>query len=224
MPLGTLGDDNAEGRDVLMELVERLADNYPFHSPRYAGQMLKPPHPVAWAAYATTMLLNPNNHALDGGPATAKLERECVDRRGPMVGLPEPYLGHLTTSGTIANLEALWVARELRPGEPVVSSENAHYTHARIGSVIGLPHQPAPQDSPGRRGLGALAAGLAAGGGGAVVAALGRTSPGAIGGLDALADLCKIHGARLPVDAGYGGFSAVGEPFPGLARADSVVV
>src|SRR4051794_20573280 len=173
MPLGTLGDDNAEGRDVLMELVERLADNYPFHSPRYAGQMLKPPHPVAWAAYATAMLLNPNNHALDGGPATAQLERECVDQLAAMVGFPEPHLGHLTSSGTIANLEALWVTRELRPDEVVLYGENAHYTHSRIGEVIGLRLEAVPQDELGRLDLDALADRLRVGGVGTVVATLG---------------------------------------------------
>ena len=57
------------------ELVERLADNYPFFHPDYAGQMLRPPHPVALVAYAIAARINPNNHALDGGPATAQLER-----------------------------------------------------------------------------------------------------------------------------------------------------
>src|SRR5947207_6014877 len=121
VPLGSLAADPyvpAPGeREALETLAERLADNYPFHLPQYAGQMLKPPHPVAWAAYATTMLLNPNNHALDGGPATAALEREAVADLAELLGVSEPYLGHLTSSGTIANLEALWVARELRPGE-----------------------------------------------------------------------------------------------------------
>ena len=32
------------------EFAARMAGNYPFHHPRYAGQMLKPPHPVAIAA------------------------------------------------------------------------------------------------------------------------------------------------------------------------------
>src|SRR5436190_19185157 len=150
LPLGTLAAEEAEageaGREALDELARRLADNYPFHLPRYAGQMLKPPHPVAWAAYATAMLLNPNNHALDGGPATASLERECVDRLAAMLGIDEPHLGHLTSSGTIANLEALWVARELRPDDAVVSGDNAHYTHARIGAVLGLRHETLPQD------------------------------------------------------------------------------
>src|SRR5580658_9773161 len=60
------------------ELFERLDDNYPFFHPRYAGQMLKPPHPAAIAGYLAAMQINPNAHALDGGPATAQLEKEVV--------------------------------------------------------------------------------------------------------------------------------------------------
>src|SRR4051812_35645937 len=179
MPLGALGDDNAEGRDVLMELVERLADNYPFHSPRYAGQMLKPPVPVAWAAYAATMLLNPNNHALDGGPATAVLEREAVRELAGMFGL-SPYLGHLAASGTIANLEALWVARELRPDEVVLSGANAHYTHGRMCRVVRARHETVPEDASGRLALDALETRLKAGGVGTVVATAGTTALGAL--------------------------------------------
>src|SRR3954470_12393563 len=89
---------------------ERMATSYPFHHPRYAGQMLKPPHPVAIAAYTAALHVNPNNHALDGGPATSAMEVEVVRGLAAMFGLPEDSLGHLTSSGTIANLEALWVA------------------------------------------------------------------------------------------------------------------
>jgi tyrosine decarboxylase / aspartate 1-decarboxylase len=35
---------------VLGEVAARMADNYPYFHPLYAGQMLKPPHPVARAA------------------------------------------------------------------------------------------------------------------------------------------------------------------------------
>ena len=72
--------------------------NYPFFHPRYAGQMLKPPHPVAAAAYVAAMHVNPNNHALDGGPATSEMEKEVVARLAAMFGLPG-HLGHLTASG-----------------------------------------------------------------------------------------------------------------------------
>src|SRR5262249_27759223 len=67
-----------KAREVLDELIDRLRDNYPFFHPSFAGQMLKPPHPIAAVAYFLTMQINPNNHALDGGPATAKMEIEVV--------------------------------------------------------------------------------------------------------------------------------------------------
>ena len=57
---------------ALAELSDRMLDNYPFGHPRYAGQMVKPPHPVAVVGYLAAMQLNPNNHALDGGPATSR--------------------------------------------------------------------------------------------------------------------------------------------------------
>ena len=56
--------------EVLHEVAERPQDNYPSFHPLYAGQMLKPPHPVAHLAYALAMWINPNNHALDGGRAS----------------------------------------------------------------------------------------------------------------------------------------------------------
>ena len=220
LPLGTLTADAAPADPAaaaaLAELAERLRNTYPYPDPEYAGQMLKPPAPVAWAAYATAMLLNPNNHALDGGPATAEMEREAVDALGDMLGVPSPRLGHLTSSGTIANLEALWIARELTGGATVVSSESAHYTHSRMCGVLGVAHESIAQDERGRMDLDALAARLRAGGVGTVVATLGTTSLGALDDVGAIADLCAAHGARLHVDTAYGGFFALladgGEP------------
>src|SRR5580698_10294289 len=131
-----------EGMDAVMSRVaERMADNYPYFHPLYAGQMLKPPHPLARAAYALAMVINPNNHALDGGRASSRMEIEAVRAIAGMFGWTE-YLGHLTSGGTFANLEALWVAGQLAPGKRVVASENAHYTHNRISAVLGLPFNP----------------------------------------------------------------------------------
>ena len=220
-------------RDALRELTERLTNNFPYPDPRYAGQMLKPPAAVAWAAYATAMLLNPNNHALDSGPATAEMEKDVVAQLAGMFGLPR-HLGHLTASGTIANLEALWVARELRPDRVIVSGANAHYTHARVSAVLGARHDTVPQDALGRIDLDGLEARLRRGDVGTVVATPGTTALGAVDDVGAVADLCAAHGARLHVDAAYGGFFALladgGEPgvatapFAAIARADSVVI
>src|SRR5579859_1450275 len=64
--------------EILAATAERLQDNYPYFHPLYAGQMLKPPHPVARLAYALAQWINPNNHALDGGRATSAMEKEAV--------------------------------------------------------------------------------------------------------------------------------------------------
>ena len=129
------------GREAMAEVLEatarRLGDNYPYFHPLYAGQMLKPPHPVARAAYALAMKINPNNHALDGGRASSAMEVEAVREIAGMFGWKE-FLGHLTSSGTFANLEALWMAGQLAPGRRIVGSEQAHYTHQRISSVLKL--------------------------------------------------------------------------------------
>src|SRR4051795_4576204 len=209
LPLGSLltdeHDSAPEEREALAELAERLRNTYPYPDPHYAGQMLKPPTAIAWAAYATAMLLNPNNHALDGGPATAEMEKEAVAQVAAMFGF-EQHLGHLTASGTIANLEALWVARELHPDAAIISGDNAHYTHARVSAVLGARHETVPQDAAGRLDLDALEQRLRRGGVGTVVATPGTTALGAVDDVAAVADLCLHHGARLHVDAAYGGF------------------
>src|SRR5579871_664069 len=71
---------------VLDETARRLGDNYPYFHPLYAGQMLKPPHPVARAAYALAMAINPNNHARDGGRASSEMEVEAVAGIAAMFG------------------------------------------------------------------------------------------------------------------------------------------
>src|SRR5579884_2038147 len=71
---------------VLDEVAGRLGDNFPYFHPLYAGQMLKPPHPVARAAYALATWINPNNHALDGGRASSAMEKEAVAAIAGMIG------------------------------------------------------------------------------------------------------------------------------------------
>ena len=195
------------------EFTERLADNYPFFHPRYAGQMLKPPHPAAVAGYLAAMLINPNNHALDGGPATARMEREVTAQLAAMFGFGT-HLGHLTTSGTIANLEALFVARELHPGRGVAFSADAHYTHSRMCGLLGIEGHPVAVDRRGRMDLDALDELLRTGRVGTVVLTAGTTGLGAIDPIHEALGLCRRHGARIHVDAAYGGFFTI------LARAE----
>ncbi len=226
--LPALGEDAAA---ILREAAVRMRDNDPYAHPLYVGQMLKPPHPIARAAYAMAMSVNPNNHALDGGRASSAMEFEAVATLAKMFGWPQ-YLGHLSSSGTFANLEALWVAGQLRPGSAVAASDQAHYTHTRISSVLGLPVSTIRSDDSGRMDMKALEQALKSGEVGTVVATLGTTAVGAVDPLDRILELQKEYGFRVHVDSAYGGYFKLARnlgpearvAFDAIPRADSIVV
>src|SRR3984885_4794864 len=216
---------------VMSQVAERMADNYPYFHPLYAGQMLKPPHPLARAAYALAMVINPNNHALDGGRASSRMEIEAVRAIAAMFGWAD-YLGHLTSGGTFANLEALWIAGQLAPGKRIVASEQTHYTHGRISAVLGLPFSTVAADRAGRMDMAALESALQAGDVGTVVVTLGTTATGSVDPLHKVLALRSEYCFRVHVDAAYGGYftlvSTLGEEaaraFACVAQADSIVV
>ena len=239
--------EGARLQEALGRFGERLGGSYPFFHARYAGQMLKPPHPVALAAYAATAAINPNNHALDGGPATSAMEQEAVAALASMIGYdPATCLGHLTSGGTVANLDALFIAREVAAaagttGGAVLHSAAAHYTHARMAHVLGMPSEAVSTDADGRMDVDDLDARLACGGVAVVVATAGTTGTGAVDPVDDILDVAARHGVRVHVDAAYGGFFAllardpesegaallgadVCRHFAAIERADSVVL
>ena len=146
---------------TLMATAQRLQNTYPYHHPLYAGQMLKPPHPIALLTYTLAMSINPNNHALEGGRATSPMEKEAVAQIAAMFGW-ETLLGHLCGGGTMANLEALWVAGQLAPGKTILASAQAHYTHERISKVLQLPFETVTCDERGRMDVHALETRLSA--------------------------------------------------------------
>ncbi|MBT8086520.1 MAG: aminotransferase class I/II-fold pyridoxal phosphate-dependent enzyme [Gammaproteobacteria bacterium] len=216
---------------VLQTVAERMQDNYPYHHPQYAGQMLKPPHPIARMAYALSLWINPNNHALDGGRASSAMEKECILELGRMFGWDQP-LGHLAGGGTMANLEALWVGGQLHPGKYIVASEQAHYTHSRISEVLKLPFSSVAADNDGRMDVGALDEKLASGDVGTVVVTVGTTGLGAVDPLPEILALKADYDFRIHVDAAYGGYFALSDlladrtraSFERLGDADSIVI
>lgn len=217
--------------EVLGEVATRLHDNYPYFHPLYAGQMLKPPHPVARLAYALAQEINPNNHALDGGRASSAMEKEAVAEIASMFGWQE-HLGHLTSSGTFANLEALWVGRQLAPGKTVLASSQAHYTHSRISEVLQLPFDSVATDERGRMDVDALGARLGRGDVGMVVATAGTTGMGAVDPIAEILALRDRFDFRLHVDAAYGGYFRLVDTlsadtqaaFAAIIGSDSVVI
>jgi tyrosine decarboxylase/aspartate 1-decarboxylase len=217
--------------EVLTATAERLRDNYPYFHPLYAGQMLKPPHPVARLAYALAMWINPNNHALDGGRATSAMEKEAVAEIARLFGWAD-YLGHLCGGGTMANLEALWVAGQLQPGKKILASEQAHYTHGRICGVLQLPFETVPCDSRGRMDANALAKRAEPGDVGTVVATMGTTATGSVDPLPEILELGEKNRFRVHADAAYGGYFVLAETlgedaaraFARIGETDSIVI
>ncbi|HWC89244.1 MAG TPA: aminotransferase class I/II-fold pyridoxal phosphate-dependent enzyme, partial [Pirellulales bacterium] len=199
--------------------------------PLYIGQMLKPPHAIARLAYALAMFLNPNNHAADGGRASSIMEQEVVAELAALVGWRQ-HLGHLTSGGTMANFEALWIARQLRPGAAIAASTQAHYTHSRLAAVLNIPFCAVPVDASGRMNVAALTELAAASQIGTIVASLGTTAAGAVDPLPEILRVAAAHGLRVHVDAAYGGYFKLAgnlDPpavaaFDSMHRADSLVV
>lgn len=216
---------------VLQELSVRLRDNYPYFHPLYAGQMLKPPHLIAHLAYSLALWINPNNHALDGGRATSFMEKEAVAQLAGMFGW-KTHLGHLSSGGTMANLEALWVSRQLQGRKVILASSQAHYTHGRMCEVLGVPFETVPADRQGRMSLQALSTRLQQGGVATIVATLGTTATGSIDPLPEILELRNQFGFRVHVDAAYGGYFTLCEDvlphvrraFDSLAQVDSIVI
>lgn len=228
---GATAGDHRRLTEVLTAAADRMRDNFPYFHPLYAGQMLKPPHPVARLAYALALWINPNNHALDGGRASSAMEKEAVGEIAAMMGW-STHLGHLTGGGTMANLEALWIAGQLAPGATVVASNQAHYTHERVSGVLGLAYRSVPVDGQGRMDLNDLARMLDAGNVGTVVATLGTTAIGAVDPLPELLRLRERYPFRIHADTAYGGYfrlaanlsRSAAAAYEALSEVDSLVI
>lgn len=99
----------------LMGLLAELKRDVPFFSGRYKGHMIAEQTIASQIGYFATMLYNPNNIAAEISPVTTRLEMEVASDLARMIGYnPGESWGHLTSGGTVANFEALWLARSVR--------------------------------------------------------------------------------------------------------------
>jgi tyrosine decarboxylase / aspartate 1-decarboxylase len=217
--------------EVLEMAAERMQNNFPYFHPMYAGQMLKPPHPVARLAYSLAQWINPNNHSLDGGRASSGMEKEALAELAAMFGWRE-HLGHLNSGGTMANLEALWIAGQLAPGKTIVASEQAHFTHKRVTAVLQLKFEAIACDARARMDVNALKKRLERGDVGTVVATIGTTATGSVDPLAEILELRERYGFRVHVDAAYGGYFVLAgnladearQAFDAIQHVDSLVI
>ncbi|MFF1302717.1 pyridoxal phosphate-dependent decarboxylase family protein, partial [Streptomyces sp. NPDC058307] len=230
--------------EALRHLVRALAEGSADPAdPFCAAHLHCPPLAVAAAADLAVSVLNPSMDSWDQAPAASELEalmtRALANEvyTGPPRGAgncaTSPHRpaaesdALVTTGGTESNQLALLLAREtLGPGVRLVCGENAHHSLPRSAWLLGLP---APLIVPTPNGtLDPAALDKALHGPSVIAATAGTTDTGHVDPLPEIAALCAQRGARLHIDAAYGGallFSSRHRAkLTGLSAADTVTL
>ncbi|MEU1474951.1 aminotransferase class V-fold PLP-dependent enzyme [Streptomyces sp. NPDC005760] len=226
--------------EALRHLVRALAEGAADPAdPFCAAHLHCPPLAVAAAADLSVSVLNPSLDSWDQAPAASELESLATRRLAEEVYLRTPGgAGNcatgphrpdalITTGGTESNQLALLLAREaLGPDVRLVCGQNAHHSLPRSAWLLGLPVPlivPTPHGTLDPAALETIPHGPLL-----IAATAGTTDAGLIDPLPEIAALCAQRGARLHIDAAYGGgllFSARHRTkLTGLSAADSVTL
>jgi glutamate/tyrosine decarboxylase-like PLP-dependent enzyme len=136
--------------DKLDGVLDALKSDFPFYSPRYIGHMNSELTLPSVLGLFAGLLYNPNNVSPEGAPVTVGLEREVGELLAQMLGFPDgdanragaPW-GHLTSGGTVATLEALWVARQAQ-FLPLVLADLCERREPRRNAVRALENRGVP--------------------------------------------------------------------------------
>lgn len=212
--------------------------------PGYLGHMDSLPTTVSILGDWVTAALNNNMLSVEMSPLLSRLEPLLMAEIAQMFGLGDRAGGLLVSGGTLANVQALTVARNVKLGclrggiagqaAPVMlASELAHTSIQKAAMVLGLGLEgvilvPSIQ---GRMDVAALDAAIhqARAEGKqpfAVVATAGTTVTGNIDPLPEIQHLAQAHDLWFHVDAAYGGALAFSPDhrhrLAGIEGADSV--
>ena len=184
----------------------------------HAFAHMDPPTPwVSWAAALWNARLNQNLLHSASAPFARAAERQAIAWLSPYFGMEG---GHMTPGSTMANLTALWAARERTGARRVIASEAAHLSIPKAANILGLSLESIPADVAQRLDASKLTGDLSDA---ILVLTAGTTSAGAI---DPLA-LCG-RAAWTHVDAAWAGPLVFSEAhkakLQGLSDADSVAV
>ena len=227
----------------VMQQVERqvLESVYHVDHPRFFAYIPLANNFVGAMADALAAGYNIFNATYSLGEGAAEIERLTVDWLRQICGLPESAGGTFVSGGSMANLSALAVARQVQLGGDMrdavaYCSDQAHFAISRGMKIIGFqPHQLRKIGSDDKFRLSlpqlrsAIAADRAAGRRPFCVAATaGTTNTGAVDPLDELAELCLQEDLWLHVDGAYGAVARLTErgkkALVGMERAHSLAL
>jgi len=201
-----------EGLGVI-EVLELLADpvlaqSRDLGAPGFFAHMDPPTPWITWAMHLWTASRNQNLLHPDTAPVARELEATVIDWLAPAFGMTG---GHLTPGSSVANLTALWAAREAG-AHTVVATKDAHLSIAKSAHLLAMAFRPITDWSSAGELDGCAA-----------VITAGTTSTGHIEPLDAAPSAAWRH-----VDAAWAGPLVLSEAHRGLLagveQADSVSV
>lgn len=213
LPETGLGDAEALERlapDVLGRAAYLDADDAMAH--------MDPPTPwITWALALWNARLNQNLLHPATAPFARQAEACVVAWLAPFFGMNG---GHLTPGSSVANLTALWAARDLRGVRKVVTSSSSHLSVRKAARILGLEYVEAGVDRLHRLDPATLPSDLSDA---CLVLTAGTTSVGAVDPLD-----CCGVAAWTHVDAAWAGPLALSDrhrsTLSGVDQADSVAV
>lgn len=179
---------------------------------------MDPPTPwISWAVALWTARLNQNLLHPATAPFARDAEARVVQWLVPFFGMNG---GHMTAGSSLANLTALWAARDLRGVKTVVASTAYHLSIRKAAQILGLGFVEAGIDPGHRLDPATLPHDLSEA---CLVLTAGTTSIGAVDPLD-----CCGRAAWTHIDAAWAGPLALSDRYrstlAGIERADSVSV
>lgn len=178
---------------------------------------MDPPTPwITWAMTLWNASLNQNLLHPATAPVARQMEQRVLAWLAPLFGMNG---GHMTPGSTVANLTALWSARECAGVSEVIASEGAHLSIAKAAHILGLKYLSVPIDANGSMDAAQLPTDLSKS---ALVLTAGATSTGAIDPFDLAGRAAWTH-----VDAAWAGplrLSQYAHLLDGIELADSVAV
>ena len=178
------------------------------------SSMCTDPHPAAREAAERFLATNP------GDPATyeavGELEARAVEGLATLADHPTPAdaAGYVTSGGTEANIQAVRSARNRHRGSEggrdaaevnVVAPESAHFSFTKAAALLDVELRTVPLDDDCRADTDAVAAAVDDATA-LVVGVAGSTEYGRVDPIPELAAIAEAAGARLHVDAAWGGF------------------
>ena len=208
--------DTGVGEQAALEALSDLAlgQSAQLHHPGYFAHMDPPTATVTWLASLWQAATNQNVLHPDVGPAARELADVLIEWVKPFFSMSG---GHLVPGATVANLTALWAARDVRGVRQVITSNRAHLSIRKAAHILGLKF--VEIESASNHGL-VLPADLDLTDA-AVVLTAGTVTTGAVDNLTQAAGAAWVH-----VDAAWGGPLRFSERFAdvldGVESADSV--